>query len=122
MERMSGGDALMLYLDRAEAYNHTIKLSIIDPRGEDGREIPKDSNEPGLIAAGGPALPVGHYKDPERTARTFRVVDGRRYAFTGDWGRWTPDGTLQLLGRGSRLPNGKADYDAAKGLAAERLP
>jgi diacylglycerol O-acyltransferase / wax synthase len=32
MERMSGADALMLYLDRAEAYNHTIKLQIIDPR------------------------------------------------------------------------------------------
>ncbi len=31
MERMGGGDALMLYLDRAEAYNHTIKLQIIDP-------------------------------------------------------------------------------------------
>jgi WS/DGAT/MGAT family acyltransferase len=28
---MGGGDALMLYLDRAEAYNHTIKLQIIDP-------------------------------------------------------------------------------------------
>ncbi len=36
MERMSGADALMLYLDRAEAYNHTIKLQIIDPR-----EIPR---------------------------------------------------------------------------------
>jgi WS/DGAT/MGAT family acyltransferase len=34
MERMSGADALMLYLDRAEAYNHTIKLSILDP-GDD---------------------------------------------------------------------------------------
>ena len=31
MERMSGADALMIYLDRAEAYNHTIKISIIDP-------------------------------------------------------------------------------------------
>jgi diacylglycerol O-acyltransferase len=31
MERMGGADALMLYLDRAEAYNHTIKLSILDP-------------------------------------------------------------------------------------------
>ena len=31
MERMSGADALMIYLDRAEAYNHTIKLQIIDP-------------------------------------------------------------------------------------------
>ncbi len=34
MERMSGADALMLYLDRAEAYNHTIKLQIIDPRDD----------------------------------------------------------------------------------------
>jgi diacylglycerol O-acyltransferase len=34
MERMSGADALMLYLDRAEAYNHTIKLSIVDPSGD----------------------------------------------------------------------------------------
>ena len=31
MERMSGADALMIYLDRAEAYNHTIKLHILDP-------------------------------------------------------------------------------------------
>ena len=34
MERMGGGDALMLYLDRAEAYNHTIKLQIIDPAAD----------------------------------------------------------------------------------------
>ena len=34
MERMGGADALMLYLDRAEAYNHTIKLQIIDPTAD----------------------------------------------------------------------------------------
>ena len=34
MDRMSGADAMMLYLDRAEAYNHTIKLQIIDPRDD----------------------------------------------------------------------------------------
>jgi fatty-acyl-CoA synthase len=72
---------------------------------EDGREIPKDSDEPGLIAAGGPALPTGYYKDPEKTAKTFRVVGGQRFAFIGDWGRWNPDGTMQLLGRGSACIN-----------------
>jgi acyl-CoA synthetase (AMP-forming)/AMP-acid ligase II len=72
---------------------------------EDGREIPRDSDEPGLIAAGGAALPVGYYKDPEKTAKTFRMVGGRRFAFIGDWGRWNPDGTLQLLGRGSACIN-----------------
>jgi acyl-CoA synthetase (AMP-forming)/AMP-acid ligase II len=72
---------------------------------EDGREIPRDSDEQGLIAAGGAALPAGYYKDAEKTAKTFRIVDGRRYAFIGDWGRWNPDGTLQLLGRGSACIN-----------------
>ncbi len=72
---------------------------------EDGREIPKGSDEPGLIAAGGAALPAGYYKDPEKTAKTFRVVDGKRYAFIGDWGQWNADGTLQLLGRGSACIN-----------------
>ncbi len=72
---------------------------------EDGREIPKGSDEPGLIAAGGPALPAGYYKDPEKTAKTFRIVDGQRLAFIGDWGSWNPDGTMQLLGRGSACIN-----------------
>ncbi|NJD31587.1 MAG: AMP-binding protein [Gammaproteobacteria bacterium] len=72
---------------------------------EDGREIPKGSSEAGLIAAGGDVLPAGYYKDPEKTAKTFRVVDGRRYAFIGDWGQWNPDGTMQLLGRGSACIN-----------------
>ena len=72
---------------------------------EDGREIPKGSDEPGLIAAGGALLPAGYYKDPEKTAKTFRIVEGRRYAFIGDWGQWNADGTLQLLGRGSACIN-----------------
>lgn len=72
---------------------------------EDGREIPPGSDEPGLIAAGGTLLPAGYYKDPEKTARTFRVVNGQRHAFIGDWGRWNADGTLQLLGRGSACIN-----------------
>lgn len=72
---------------------------------EDGREIPPGSSEQGLIAAGGDVLPAGYYKDPDKTAQTFRVVDGKRYAFIGDWGRWNADGTLQLLGRGSACIN-----------------
>jgi len=82
-------------------------VALADTRlfAEDGREIPKDSTEPGMIAAGGNLLPSGYYKDPEKTARTFRMVAGKRYAFIGDWGQWNPDGTLQLLGRGSACIN-----------------
>ena len=67
---------------------------------EDGREIEPGSDEPGMIAAGGKLTPKGYYKDPEKSARVFREIDGQRYAFIGDWGRLEADGTLVLLGRG----------------------
>lgn len=42
MERMSGADALMLYLDRPRAYNHTIKMSILDASADpDGWSWPR---------------------------------------------------------------------------------
>jgi 3-oxocholest-4-en-26-oate---CoA ligase len=72
---------------------------------EDGREIMPGSDEPGLIAAGGRLTPKGYYKDPEKSARVFREIDGQRYAFIGDWGRLEADGTLVLLGRGSGCIN-----------------
>jgi fatty-acyl-CoA synthase len=72
---------------------------------EDGREIAPGSEEPGLIAAGGKLTPKGYYKDPEKSARVFREIDGVRYAFIGDWGRLGTDGTLVLLGRGSGCIN-----------------
>jgi acyl-CoA synthetase (AMP-forming)/AMP-acid ligase II len=72
---------------------------------EDGREIAPGSDEAGLIAAGGMLVPRGYYKDPEKSAKTFRVVAGKRYAFTGDWGKLAADGSLILLGRGSNCIN-----------------
>jgi diacylglycerol O-acyltransferase / wax synthase len=34
MRRLNGGDALMLRLDRGSAYNHTLKISILDPSAD----------------------------------------------------------------------------------------
>ncbi len=67
---------------------------------EDGREIEPGSDEIGLLALGGP-IPLGYYKDPEKTARTFPTFDGQRYSIPGDWARVAADGTIELLGRGS---------------------
>lgn len=67
---------------------------------EDGRDVVAGSGEPGLVAVGGPQ-PLGYYKDAEKTAKTFRVIDGKRYSIPGDWATVAADGTLQLLGRGS---------------------
>jgi fatty-acyl-CoA synthase len=67
---------------------------------EDGREVEPGSDERGLLALGGP-IPLGYYKDPEKSAGTFRVFGGKRYSIPGDWARVAADGTIELLGRGS---------------------
>ncbi|HSI27479.1 MAG TPA: AMP-binding protein [Aeromicrobium sp.] len=54
----------------------------------------------GMLARSGPA-PVGYYKDPEKTAATFREVDGVRWTITGDHARREEDGSITVLGRGS---------------------
>ena len=67
---------------------------------EDGRAVEPGSGERGLLALGGP-IPVGYYKDPVKTADTFREFDGQRYSIPGDWATVAADGTIELLGRGS---------------------
>jgi len=55
----------------------------------------------GLVGVGG-AQPVGYYKDPEKSARTFVETAHGRFSVPGDWAMVNEDGvTLTLLGRGS---------------------
>jgi fatty-acyl-CoA synthase len=71
---------------------------------EDGRLVEPGSGEVGLVAAGG-NVPLGYFKDPEKSARTFKVIDGVRYSFPGDMAMVAEDGSLILLGRGSQVIN-----------------
>ncbi len=71
---------------------------------EDGRRVEPGSGERGLLAVSG-FLPVGYYKDPEKTERTFRIFEGRRWSVPGDWATVEADGSLKLLGRGSQVIN-----------------
>ncbi len=71
---------------------------------EDGRAIAPGSDEAGLMALCG-NIPIGYYKDPEKTARTFREIDGVLYSIPGDWCKVEADGTLTLMGRGSTCIN-----------------
>jgi acyl-CoA synthetase (AMP-forming)/AMP-acid ligase II len=69
-----------------------------------------DDNRPvlpgqtGRIARGG-HVPLGYYKDPEKSAAIFVEVEGKRYVVPGDFGRLEEDGTLTLLGRGNMSVN-----------------
>ncbi len=67
---------------------------------EDFKEVTPGSDEVGFIAMRG-HLPVGYYKDPEKTEKTFPTINGERYSIPGDWCQVRADGSLILLGRGS---------------------
>jgi acyl-CoA synthetase (AMP-forming)/AMP-acid ligase II len=71
---------------------------------EDNRPIPAGSDRIGRLARGG-HIPLGYYKDPERTAKLFVEVDGSRYTVPGDFARHEADGTITLLGRGNTCVN-----------------
>ncbi len=63
-------------------------------------ELPADSSEVGWLGRHGP-VPLGYLGDPEKTARTFPVIDGVRWSVPGDRARREADGRLRLLGRDS---------------------
>src|SRR6185436_19484150 len=62
--------------------------------------IEPGSEESGWLAKPG-RVPLGYYKDAAKTAKTFPVIDGTRYAVPGDHAQIRADGTLVVLGRGS---------------------
>ncbi|MEZ5177837.1 MAG: AMP-binding protein [Acidimicrobiales bacterium] len=71
---------------------------------DDLRPVEPGSGVIGRVANAG-RLPRGYLNDPAKTAETFVEVDGQRYCFTGDLATVEPDGTIQLLGRGSLCIN-----------------
>jgi 3-oxocholest-4-en-26-oate---CoA ligase len=67
---------------------------------DDGRAVEPGSGERGRVAVPG-NVPLGYYKDPEKSAATFIVHEGTRYSMPGDYATVEADGTITLLGRGS---------------------
>lgn len=71
---------------------------------EHDQPVVPGSGVKGMVAVG-PPVPTGYYKDAEKTARTFRMIDGVRYSIPGDWCVVEADGSMTLLGRGSACIN-----------------
>lgn len=59
----------------------------------------------GMVASTSSNVPLGYFKDPEKSARTFRTINGTRYTFHGDMATVEADGSITLLGRGSNCIN-----------------
>ncbi|WP_207842415.1 AMP-binding protein [Williamsia soli] len=78
------------------------KMSVLD---EKLNVIPPGSEDVGMIARIG-RVPLGYYRDEEKSARTFpQLADGTRVAVLGDMGLVEADGTIVFLGRGSQCIN-----------------
>jgi acyl-CoA synthetase (AMP-forming)/AMP-acid ligase II len=68
---------------------------------ENLKPLPPGTGVAGKLARSGD-IPLGYYKDPEKTAATFVTgADGVRYSVPGDYALLEEDGTVTLLGRGS---------------------
>ncbi|MEM7415901.1 MAG: amino acid adenylation domain-containing protein [Gemmatimonadota bacterium] len=74
-----------------------MRIHVLSPSG-----TPTVRGEAGELCVVGPRVADGYFRQPERSAEVF-VVDPLDSAFsmyrTGDRARWTPNGTLDFLGR-----------------------
>jgi acyl-CoA synthetase (AMP-forming)/AMP-acid ligase II len=71
---------------------------------DDLRPVTRGSGIVGRLATRG-RVPLGYYKDADRSARTFVEIDGERWSLPGDMATIDTDGTVHLLGRGSLCIN-----------------
>ena len=72
---------------------------------EHDEEVVPGSGVVGMVASTSSNVPLGYYKDEEKSARTFREIGGVRYTFHGDMATVETDGAITLLGRGSNCIN-----------------
>jgi len=72
--------------------------------GDDGNDVTAGTDELGRVAIRG-RTPIGYYKDEQKSAETFVVIDGSRYSIPGDYATVAIDGTINLKGRGSQCIN-----------------
>jgi fatty-acyl-CoA synthase len=85
--------------DTAETGKFAMTTTVVLKNDLSGRLDP-GTDETGWLAKPG-RVPLGYYKDAAKTAKTFPVIAGTRYAVPGDHAQIRADGTLIVLGRGS---------------------
>ena len=98
----TGGQGAQVVMKGAEVSTGTFRMN---PQTCVLKEDLSGLVAPGEAATGWLArsgyVPLGYYKDTEKTARTFPVISGTRYAVPGDHATIAADGTITVLGRGS---------------------
>jgi acyl-CoA synthetase (AMP-forming)/AMP-acid ligase II len=67
---------------------------------DDSKPIEPGSGKIGRLARGG-RIPLGYYKDPQKTAERFVEVAGKRWCLPGDFATVEADGRITVFGRGN---------------------
>ncbi len=98
----TGGHGQQITLKGMQASTGTFRMNeeTLVLRHDLSAPLAPGSEESGWLARCG-HVPLGYFKDAEKTAKTFPVIDGVRYAVPGDHARLAEDGTIVVLGRGS---------------------
>jgi len=73
---------------------------VVNP--ETGGDVKPGMGEMGEFAAGG-YVALGYWKCPEKTRSSFRVIEGKRYFFTGDDGYVDKELRFSFVGRGKEV-------------------
>ena len=107
-------------------------VRVLDP--DTGKSVIPGSGEVGVLALGG-RNPVGYYKDEQKSAKTFKEIDGVRYSIPGDFAtvdsrRFHPTARTRIgrdqhgwgegLSRGGR--RGAEDAPAVRDAVAVAIP
>ncbi|XP_050384605.1 long chain acyl-CoA synthetase 8 [Argentina anserina] len=68
---------------------------------KEGGYLPSDKPMPrGEIVIGGPSVTAGYFNNQEKTDEVYKVdKNGMRWFYTGDIGRFHPDGCLEIIDR-----------------------
>ena len=82
-------------------FQTTDNIKVLDP--ETGK--PVKPGEVGEVARRTEILPEGYYKDPEKTKKLIRTIDGHHWLFSGDLATVDEQGYFHFVGRGSECIN-----------------
>ena len=98
----TGGQGQQLHTAGQEASSGSFRMSdsTLVLKNDLSGPLAAGTSEHGWLARAG-HVPLGYYRDPKKTASTFPVIDGTRYAVPGDHAHLAADGSIKVLGRGS---------------------
>ncbi|MEM2211950.1 MAG: class I adenylate-forming enzyme family protein [Candidatus Nezhaarchaeales archaeon] len=74
---------------------NTYEIKLVDDEGN----VITEPNVVGELYSRGPMMFDGYYKDPEKTKKSFRIIDGDLYFSAGDMARRDEEGYLYLVDR-----------------------